>query len=1128
MTEKVASPKKSAKKILYRVGLGILSILIILFLIIAIALHTIVTPKRITPILLQLSNEYINADVNCESVDITFFSSFPDLGIRLEHGSISSPADTLLAFETCMVAVNPVAFLFKNKVIIHQFALENADLYAFVDTTGKANWDIFATGGEKDTIKDTTAFVMPELDIRNIRLHQVNLTYNDLQQDLFVMTDSLHMQLKGNLSKEKAALNLDMQTSGITTYYQGQSFTQYLPLTFNTRLERDRIRKTLAIQEGYLTVGALELKANGILKRNTEPGITDVDVDLNLNASSLADLLKMIPAHLSEIPSRLVAGGKIESSGKLSGQLGKDRYPVVSLSAQLVDGTLASQKHPRQPFLEDLDADIHTLFDFSGNQPSFITLNSLYLQTASSKLTAQGSFDDILSKPVIDVAAKADINFTQMAQKLPIEGIKMEGQINFDLSARCLLDDILSSNYGKINANGTANIKNVVFNHVEENLSFYTSNAEMRFGSNTQDSIRGQLRESLLRGRMILDSLNLSWTKKELLANASKVSLVFNTSAAKDTGSIAPVMTGVRIERARLNMGDSIRLRAIKANGAVRLQPQPDAPSLPELNTRISLDSILGRAYDIAGRISKSELNMTLSKLQTRKRNTSLHNRTQRDSTHVTPRLTRAQRDSLRKSRLDPNTNISFRLESKETQNLLRKWNITGGFITQDASVRTPHFPIPIRMKESDMKFTTNTLSLAKVHMRIGKSDFTLKGDIEGIRNALLYNGKISAKMNLEADSIDFNELIVAAVAGSEYAQKDITGKDSISNHMLNEGNMNGEIVTTDTEDTTQLGVFVVPRNLDIEFNSRIRNGRFNNIHIKNTRGRIILRNQAVHLPRFTLNTDIGSASTTLVYKAPDTQGAHFGIEMKVKRIDVKELIGAIPIIDELAPMLRSFEGVVNCDITAVTELDSLMNVQLPQTTASCYLSGQNLVLLDGETFAEISKMLMFKNKNRNMIDSLSVEMILEDEKLMIFPFQISMDRYTAAVGGIQNLDLSFDYHITVLRSPVPFKLGLNISGTPDKMKIRLGKAKYKNLFTVAREKEVNQTINLRWEMDEKLRTSIHEIVGSELSRPIRRPRTEIPDSLRRSLFHLEDTTATTPLEVEPVAAETLPDSIRQ
>ncbi|MDR2921590.1 MAG: AsmA family protein [Tannerella sp.] len=1126
MEEKDFTPKNRTKKILLRIGLGILGIIVVFFIIIAIILNTVVTPKRVTPILLQLSSEYINADVACESVDITFFSSFPDLGVKLQNGSISSPADTLLAFESLVIAVDPVAFLFEKKVILHQLGLNNANIYAHVDTTGKENWDIFITSGEEKAETDTTTFVMPELNIRNIHLQQVNLIYDDLQQGLFVMVDSLHLQLKGNLSKENADLGLDIQTSGITSYYQGQTFTKNLPLSLNTRLERDRLLKTLAIKEGQIGIGSLELNTNGMLKANRESGISDIDIDFNLNASSLAELMQMIPEHISEIPSKLIAGGKIESSGKITGQLDKDQYPIATLTLKLIDGTLASHKHPKKPFLEDFDVDINAIIDFSGNQPSSLSLNKLYLQTASSKLTAKGEFDHILTNPSIDAEVKADINFTQMSQKLPIEGMKMEGLINCDVSVNCMLDDILTSNYGKINVNGTANIKDVVFNHAEEELSFYTSNADMRFGSNTQDSIRGQLRESLLRGRITLDSLNLNWKKQELLANASKASAVFNTSAPKDTGSIAPVMTAVRVERLRFNMGDSVRFRAVKTSGSVRMQPQTEFPSLPEIKARVSLDSIFGKAYEMGGRISKSNLNITLSKAQARTRNRSSENRQQRDSTRVRSNLTREQRDSLRKIQQDPTTNISFSVESKETKYLLRQWNVSGELTAQDASVRTPYFPIPIRMRESDMKFTTNTLSLAKVHMHLGNSDFVLKGEIEGIRRALLNNGKVTAKMTLEADSMDFNELITAAVTGSEYTQKDMVEKDSISSFVLDETNESKLIAAN--ADTAQLGVFVVPRNLDIEFNTRIKNGRFSDIHIKNTRGQIILRDQAVHLPRFMLNTDIGSTFVTMVYKAPDTKGAHLGFEINVKRINVKELIEAMPVIDELTPMLRSFEGVVDCNITAITELDSMMNIRLPQTTASCYMSGQNLVLLDGETFSEISKMLMFKNKNRNVIDSLSVEMILEEEKLMIFPFQVSMDRYTAAVGGVQNLDMSFNYHITVLKSPVPFKLGLNISGTPDNMKIRLGKAKYKNLFTVAREERLDDTvINLRKEMDEKLRSSIDEIVGAELSRPVRRPRTAIPDSLRRSLFQLEDTVAVSPIATDiPVNIDISVDSV--
>ena len=43
------------------------------------------------------------------------------------------------------------------------------------------------------------------------------------------------------------------------------------------------------------------------------------------------------------------------------------------------------------------------------------------------------------------------------------------------------------------------------------------------------------------------------------------------------------------------------------------------------------------------------------------------------------------------------------------------------------------------------------------------------------------------------------------------------------------------------------------------------------------------------------------------------------------------------------------------------------------------------------------------------------------------------MDRYKVAVGGTHNLDMTFNYHLSVLKSPVPFKLGIDITGNPAK-----------------------------------------------------------------------------------------------
>lgn len=1125
------------RKILKRTLLTLLAIVVVLCAAIGIILNTVVTPKRITPVLISLANDYLNADVQCESVDITFFSTFPDLGIKLNNGYIvntmqteadsiwqSSAQDTLLIFREGLVSLDPTALLFGKKIVVHKFSIEDADIYGFVNTDGKANWDIVKPSIDESATEEETSSELPEFDINDIRLTNIRITYDDLQQDMFVSLDSIGMRLSGKMSKENANLNLGFRTSGITTLYQGQSFSTALPFSIRTKLQTDRVARNITIDRGAVSVGILQLRTQGKITKGELPETADIDLEFSLNASSLADVLDMVPPQVSDIVSRLTAGGSIESDGKLTGQIGKDQYPQLSLSVKLNDGSIASRRAKDKPFLNSINIDFSTFIDIMGKQPSSLKLNKLEIQSSSSKLSAKGNFEDIFNTAAIEASAKANIDFTRMSRHFTdLEEMKMGGMIDFDISAKCLLGDILTANLGKINANGTANIRDITLSNMKENFSFFATNANLRFGSNTQDSVRGRLLESLLRGSLSLDSMNINW-KDEIKANAGKMSARFSTSEPKDTNSIAPVLTNVRAENLRIDMSDTVRIRALHTSASLRLQPSKENASLPEISARIALDTLGGRMASTVSTIRNANLNLKLSRVQPRAgrqrlrvQQDSIGTAVQGDSTVVTRRrntaMTRAQRDSLRQIQINPETNLSFQLESQETRELLRKWNVSGSFGCTSMRLRTPFFPLPIRVTESQMQFTTDNLKVEKAGMEIGSSAFNLSGDIEGIRRALLFNGKVTAKMDLTADSLDFNQLIKAAVAGSEYMNKSTLEKDSISELVLDES----KALPIDV-DTIQSGIFVVPRNLDIEFNSRIRNARFSDINVQNVRGRIILRDQAIQLPRLSIRSNIGSTNMTMVYKAADSKGAHVGLDLEINRMDIKELIEAFPMMDELTPMLRSFEGVVDCDMTAVTELDSAMNVLLPQTSASCHVRGKNMVLLDGETFSEISKMLRFKNKNRNQIDSISVEMILEDEKLLIFPFQVSLDRYNVAVGGVQNLDLTFDYHITVLKSPLPFKLGLNIRGDMDNMKIRLAKAKYKDLFTVARQEDLTNTvINVRQEMGNKLRKNIEEIIGSDLSRPVRRARSSLPDSLRRNFFQL-DTTA--------VSVEEVPDSI--
>ena len=92
------------------------------------------------------------------------------------------------------------------------------------------------------------------------------------------------------------------------------------------------------------------------------------------------------------------------------------------------------------------------------------------------------------------------------------------------------------------------------------------------------------------------------------------------------------------------------------------------------------------------------------------------------------------------------------------------------------------------------------------------------------------------------------------------------------------------------------------------------------------------------------------------------------------------------------------------------------------------------------------------------------------------------MDRYKVAVGGTHNLDMTFNYHISVLKSPVPFKLGIDIKGNLDDFKYSIVKCKYKDFLKPAKQAELDSTRrNIRQELREAVRK---ELAKTAVSNP--------------------------------------------
>lgn len=987
---------KPAKYILISLA-GILSILIIVA---AIVVNFVLTPARLTPVVLEQANKYLNASVDCDAVDITVFSTFPQVGLRLKNGGLvsnalhdtvpASPQDSLLRFKTCLVTVNPFAFLNKSQVKIHEVLIDEATIYAYKNKEGIANWDIVSmtdTTAVTDTVTtDTTAF-KGSIEIGNIEIRKANMTFDDRSTELFADLRDFNLRLSGSLTDVKNQIDLHLDTRNILLWQQGKLLVNKLGFGLDTRLFVDAKERLYRLEDTHLDVNGMKLLANGSVRKDTLTNELDVDMSFGLEVPTLKTVLDLIPKSLVNEAVDVKAKGAVNVNGTLKGVYGANKLPVFDATFRIEN---ASAQYKGMPYgIDQLDLNLVTHLDFENKQESYVKLNKFHFAGASSKIDCNATVSNPLADPQVIADIEANVDFTQLAKTFPLkEGVEIKGQVDSKLKGDILASDVKNENWGRLGLSGSLKVTDVSLVSPLDSFELKVKTAGFAFGANNADAsvVQGK---TLLNAIVGFDGFELKM-RPGINAQMNKAAVHVKTSPLKDTTSIASMQATVGFSSLNFAMGDSVQLRTGAAKSTIAIEPSKRNKKIALLSSSLKFDSIYTA-------VNENVLGLQL---------------------------------------------VGMDLKSEKAEIGSKHWITNGVIGFKNLKLFTPQFPLLIAMPASKLTIGDDAITLNRAKVQIGSSDMTVTGQLSNLKNVFFDKATLFGKMTVSSDYINCNELTKALEMVPESVENTETKKT--------------ESKAEPAKAEEQSKLFVVPDGIDFVLDVNIRKVLFAKMVIDDIKGQMIIRNRSIEMNDLNLHAFGADMTTTMVYSTKDTTKAYTGFDLKMKDIVVGKLVEFMPALDTLVPMLRSIDGHVNFQIAAEATLDSTMSIDIPSIQSAARLKGDSLVLMDGETFSQISKMLRFKNKERNVIDSVSVDLIVRNGQIEIYPFVISMDRYLAAVGGKHNIDMTFDYHVSLLKSPIPFNVGVDIKGSMDDFKFRIGKAKYKDLKHSVRKSPVD------------------------------------------------------------------------
>ena len=980
---------RQVKKILKISGITLGSVLLVLLVAIAFVINFIVTPKKLTPVVLDAANQTLNAHLDMESVELTFFSTFPQFGLKVKNGSLVSrtlndsnwcKTDSLLSFKECVLTVNPVAYLTENRIIVHNLSLDEVSVYAYRDKAGQANWEV--TRASADTIPEDTvsADFNSEIDIRNIELKHANLIFDDRNTDIYSRIDDANLKLRLSLTKGVSTLGLKFDNKNILFWQQGELLVNKIATSLRTDITVDRQTAVWKLKDTELNVNGIQLDVNGAFRRDTVAKTIGMDLEYGLHAPSMETVLRMIPkAYVKD--SKVSAKGEVTVSGRGRGVYGDKKLPAVSLKIGIKE---ASAQYKGLPYgIDEVTADFDAYVDLMRHQPSYLNLKIFHFKGAHTEVLADAKVDDLLNDPLITFHTKSTVDLDALAKTFPLqESVTIRGKLDADMGMKCRLSTLKKQDIGRMKLGGKLELNDFELKDTAKDFNFL-GNATFRFRDNETLQAQVDIRKLVLRSRLLSSDI------ERLVANVTSTN-------PQDTTRIVSLQCDMEVSKLHASMGDSIKLYSARAKAQAALEPQEADVTKPAVDFSLRADSLFFSAAETRMAMNVAGIKMKAEKLN----------------------------DSL--------------------------W-VPKGIVGFDRlRFRTPEFGLPIRMAKTAVTVDGPKIRLKNASVRIGRSDMTATGDMEGVYRAMTKGEKLTAHLSLTSNLIDCNQLI-----NSLSFPQDTT-----------------EVLTDSVP--SEMKLFVIPRNIDFELQTDLKKVVFEKMLFENVHGAVDIKNQAIHLEDLSMRALDADMKAVMVYKASSPRGGYAGFDFKIRNINIAKLVDFVPSLDTIVPMLRSFKGRVMFDVAADARLDSAMNIRIPTLRSAIHIKGDSLVLMDGETFAEISKMLMFKNKKENVFDSISVNVTVHDGNVTVYPFLVEIDRYKAAIGGEQGLDMNFNYHISILKSPLPFKAGVNITGNLDKMKFRIGKAKYKDAVTPAAVHRVDSTrVNMGNEIVNRFRRVI-------------------------------------------------------
>ncbi len=1071
------------------------------------AVQIVLSPRVLTPVAMKYAPQFVDGEIRLGKISGSLLSSFPHLRVSIEdlvltyphdrfssydslgidglllHAGRGAEKDTLAVLPQLSLSINPFALL-KGEYHLPSVKLSGLRLYAHSYDSTAANWHILSFLAPSPA--DTSGGAMPTVSIDRLSVEdRPHIVYTDQSDTLYAFIGLNSLSFKGVIEddllhsfgrerhrRERLSLSLDelhltgrMPADTLAASFRHLELFEHkdhldLKLSAETMLftqafGRLRIPIELDMELGFPESGddglrvellgldtrfaSLPLEATGdftikgdSLRVNLNAGIKDCPLGVLLSdyGENFAAAAKELKTDASVSLNITADGWYVPGTGEL---------PKVDLHLEV-----PSSSFSYAGLIDDGEFDLDLDARLASDGKLDAAVNDFCLSFTGMDLLMAGSAEDLLGEdPLFDVTAFFCTEFADLLRFLPENsGILASGDVDLELDGKARLSQLNLYRFSESSLTGRLYSDNLMLAMPDSGLYAVVTSPELQL----EATDRGALLSASV------DSLRFSAPDTYLKGGGLSLKARNEGDIHSSGGKLPPLRAILELESLNMLSSDSVTLALRNSVNELTFSNVQNADSL---SPRYSFTSGNAAGYiniPSLGRATLQDLNLDASAV--------VRSRNRPSRRQPAPEMLRrremldslrrlhpaAGRDSLLAMLGTPDflSEKEFRLHDisidlgETITTLLKNWRPAASISVGAANLVTPLLPLRNRINALQLTLDDDRLDISRLQLTSGTSQLGVSARLTGLRPVLMgRTAPLSLDAEIYSKRLNLNELIAASYAGGELAGSTFTLAED------------DESFITDTLENArsqlEYSLFVVPANLNADLKLQVDSLNYSYFSIGRLSTDVAVRERCIQLTNTMATSAYCDVSFEGFYSTRTKKDITAGFNLGLKDITAERVIEVLPAVDSLVPMLSSFRGLLNCELAATTQLDTNMNVLLPTLNGVVKLSGQNLELEDTKSLRRLAKLLMFKDTRVSRIDEMSINGIISNNQLEIFPFILSVDRYVLGLNGLQKFDTNFRYHVSVIKSPLPFKFGVNLKGNFDDWSYQLCKAKYKS-----------------------------------------------------------------------------------